>query len=202
MGSFEWARESIRKPFIIYDFLYANSQLKDQSYADMQYITQMTFSSGDRGKDLYLHNCRSCHAMSGYNELASRLSGVEEEHIANILTRFDYYITGKMPPFVGDEDDVVALAAFLKRHAARDPLKLHPDMPRARKQEIVFRRRCGGCHTMAGLRPITATFEGISAEEASDILDILPDLAVGMPAFTGDDNERQLLIEFLTGAGK
>ncbi len=202
MGGFEWTREAVRKPFIIHGFLYSNgptvAEAESAPYDEPQ---QIPYSTGDRGRDLFLANCRSCHTISGYMSVSDRLAGLEMEHIANIIPRLGYFIS-RMPPFRGDDSDAAALAGYLHANAGTDPLAAGADLGDGEKAEIVFHRRCGVCHTMTGYRAIGATFEGLDYQDAQDILLMLGDLADGMPPYTGSDEETRILVPYLTGAGR
>lgn len=201
-GGFEWAREAVRKPYVIHGFLYSNGLVLAEAEAlPADQPMSIIYTTGDRGRDLYLNGCRSCHTISGYISLSDRLAGLEEEHIANIIPRLQHF-TGKMPPFPGNDDDVSDLASYLVSIAANDPLISTPSMPDVEKSEIVFSRRCGGCHTMTGLRAIGDSFAEMDAEEAGEVVSMLGDLADEMPPFTGSDEEMRLLINHLTGAGQ
>lgn len=201
MGGFEWAREAIRKPFIIRDFLYSNGLLAvEAANLPAQNPLPVTFSTGDRGRDLYLKGCRSCHTISGYHGLAPHMAGRSEENIAALIPRLQFF-REQMPPFPGNQDDVAALAKHLKSIAGSDPLAA-PDLTDQQKAEIVFARHCAGCHTMNGFRPLGASFSGTSASDAADVISNLSDLTEQMPPFIGTDEEKRLLIEYLTGGSK
>ncbi|MCK5124833.1 MAG: cytochrome ubiquinol oxidase subunit I [candidate division Zixibacteria bacterium] len=202
MGGFEWSREAIRKPFVIQGFLYSNNLLASEvpSLPATEPL-MVTYSTGDRGRDLYLSGCRSCHTISGYKSLDDKLAGLDEEFIANIIPRLHLF-QGRMAPFPGNDDDAIALAGYLKTIAGPDPLTTHASLTETQKADIVFQRRCGGCHTMTGFRPLADTFEGIDAEETEEIILVLEDLTEEMPPFTGTDEELKLLIAYLTGGVK
>ncbi|MCP4569746.1 MAG: hypothetical protein GY841_19370 [FCB group bacterium] len=199
MGGFEWTREAIRKPFVIYDFLYSNNQLVTPT--DYEKATLPRVTTGNRGRDLYLTNCRSCHTLSGYKSLSDRLAGLEEEHIANIIPRLQHYF-GPMPPFGGDADDAKALASYLITIADPDPLTGDNSQSDENKAKIVFGRRCGGCHTLNGARPLGESFADMDGEEIAEIIGAIEDLADEMPPFTGSNEELRLLTEYLKGGGK
>ncbi len=199
MGGFEWAREAARKPFVIHGFLYSNGLLAtDTEKLPATEPMTIVYSTGDRGRDLYLHNCRSCHTLSGYMSLSDRLAGLEEEHIVNIIPRLQHFI-GRMPPFAGNENDAAELSRYLKTIATADPISIDIGLSDNEKSEIVFIRRCGGCHTMTGIRPIGESFTGMDTEEVEDIISMLEDFTDEMPPFTGSDEELGLLVKYLTG---
>jgi mono/diheme cytochrome c family protein len=200
LGGFEWAREAARRPFIIHDFLYSNSLMASQAPTlPAERPLPIKYTSGNRGHDLYLAGCRSCHTISGYLSLSGRVAGLDRAWLVNIIPRLQYF-RPPMPPFPGNEDDIWALADYLTTIAAPDPLTTHPDMTESEKAEIVFGRRCGGCHTLDGYRPIGQAFAGLDSADADDAVMMLTEFTDQMPPFTGTDEEKQLLIIYLTGA--
>jgi mono/diheme cytochrome c family protein len=202
MGGFEWAREAIRKPFIIRDFLYSNGLLAaDAATLPAQEPLAVTYSTGDRGHDLYLKACRSCHTISGYHALAPRMAGRSVENIAALIPRLQFY-REQMPPFPGNKDDIAILAKYLHSIADPDPLVAISNLADPQKEEIVFARHCGGCHTMNGFRPLQASFAGISASDADGTITSLSEMTDQMPPFIGTPDEKRLLIQYLTGGSK
>ncbi len=202
MGGFEWSREALRKPYIIYDFLYSNNLLTTSEVSlPGDTPLEIAYTTGDRGRDVYLSQCRSCHTLEGYKPLAKKLAGVEEEHIVNIIPRLQHF-TGKMPPFMGNEEDAAGLATYLHAKALPDPIAVHERLTDVEKAKIAFDRRCAGCHTMTGHRPLADTFEGLDVVEAEEIILALEDLADEMPPFTGNEEELRLIILHLMGGSK
>jgi len=161
----------------------------------------MAFSTGDRGRDLFLQTCRSCHTLDGYHGLRDLTAGLDEAHLANIIPRLQHFLE-KMPPFPGNEADAVSLAAFLAAQAGPDPLRVQAGWSDVQKAERVFARRCGGCHTLHGPRPLAGSFEGLTGTDANDLLTSLGDFTEEMPPFTGSDEERRFLTLFMTGGRK
>ncbi|MEE9442306.1 MAG: cytochrome ubiquinol oxidase subunit I [candidate division Zixibacteria bacterium] len=202
MGGFEWSREAARKPYIIYDFLYSNNVLKsEEANLPSEKPLPVKYPTGNRGRDLYLAGCRSCHTLDGYNSLGEQLAGVETEHIANIIPRLQHFI-GKMPPFPGNEKDAADLAEFLASHTFSDPVSTRMDLTEAEKNQIVFDRRCGGCHTLNGYREIGSTFADLDYEESEELVLMVQDLTDEMPPFAGDENELKMLIAHLRGGAQ
>ena len=202
LGGFEWAREAARKPYVIYGFLYSNGLLvADAGNLPTEEPMAITYSTGDRGRDIYLQSCRSCHTISGYMSLSDKLAGLEEEHIANIIPRLQYFIK-PMPPFAGNKNDASELAGYLKTVAVADQLIIDTGLSDNEKSEIVFIRRCGGCHTMTGIRPLGESFTGMDTGEVEEIISSLEDFTEEMPPFTGAEEELRLLVKYLTGEGR
>lgn len=202
LGGFEWSREAARKPFIIYGFLYSNGLLAvDAENVPPAEPMTVAYTTGDRGRDLFLAGCQSCHTVSGYMSLSDKLAGLEEEHIINIIPRLQHFI-GRMPPFPGNGDDAASLAAYLSARAEPDPLIEGAPASDERRGKMVFHRRCGICHTMTGFRGLRDTFEGLNAEEAADIIMTLEDLTEEMPPFVGSEDELRMLVTYLAGGGR
>src|SRR5699024_4147802 len=89
IGEFEGVRESVRKPYIIYDYMFANGILeKDvEQYNKEGYLANSTFSSVkevteenkyEAGEEIYKGQCLACHTVDGWREkraFANRIDG-------------------------------------------------------------------------------------------------------------------------------
>jgi cytochrome bd-type quinol oxidase subunit 1 len=202
MGGFEWAREAIRKPYVIHEFLYSNNLLaRDAAALPAADPLPVAFSTGDRGRDLYLHGCRSCHTIDGYHPLREYVAGLDEAWLAGIVPRLHLY-REKMPPFPGNAADAAALGRYLKSVAGPDPLA-GGRLSAAAQDALAFGRRCGGCHTLAGnFRPLADAFAGLTPADAADIVAGIGDMSDSMPSFTGSDGEKERVARHLTGGAK
>ena len=200
MTAGEWAREAIRKPFIVYGYLYSNGILVDEVDAlrAQGIAARSDWVDGDEadpvvlGEQIFRATCQNCHARTGYNGLASRVAGWDEEFTAGMIQRLEY-TRRLMPPWVGTEAEAEALATYL--------MTLKPtEVQRPATGEQVFDLRCGSCHTLHDTNPLMEVVEGMDADELDDFFsDLERDY---MPAFTGTDDERRMLAEWLaTGAG-
>lgn len=130
IAEFEMVRESVRKPFIIYDYMYANGVLeKDaQKYNEEGYLPNSTFANVkevtdenmyEAGEELYKGQCLSCHTVDGWRErraFANRLNGWTEETIDQYITTL-HETRPFMPPFVGTDEEKKALAHYLHKVA-------------------------------------------------------------------------------------
>ena len=72
----------------------------------------------DRGKLVLRGQCMACHTVDGYRSLRRLLAGRDRESIANILTMLHEYkddspYRAYMPPLVGSEGEISALADYL-----------------------------------------------------------------------------------------
>lgn len=130
IAEFEMVRESVRKPFIIYDYMYANGVVeKDaEKYNEEGYLPNSTFAAVEEvtednlyeaGEELYKGQCLACHTVDGWREkraFATRLNGWTEEAIDTYIDTL-HETRPFMPPFVGTEEEQKALAHFLHKVA-------------------------------------------------------------------------------------
>lgn len=127
IAEFEMVRESVRKPYIIYDYMYANGVLaKDaEKYNKEGFLAHSTFSKVKEvteenkyqaGEDLYKSQCLACHTVDGWREkraFATRIEGWTEESIDTYIDTL-HETRPFMPPFVGTDDEQKALAHYLQ----------------------------------------------------------------------------------------
>ncbi|MED1532046.1 cytochrome c [Bacillus altitudinis] len=128
IAEFEMVRESVRKPYIIYGYMYANGVLEkdEEKYKQEGYLTNSTFSRVDKitednvytaGEELYQGQCMSCHTVDGWRErraFSKRLEGWTEESIDQYIDRL-HEARPFMPPFVGTDQERQALAKYLHK---------------------------------------------------------------------------------------
>jgi mono/diheme cytochrome c family protein len=196
-GSFEWFRESVRKPYIIVGYMYGNGlELADaEVYKKQGYLTSIAYRSGNDGADLFLHACRSCHTMTGYKALKPAFDGTDPAFVAAIVKSIRL-LRGNMPPFLGTAAEADAVAAHIGQGLDRRPISAIYGLQGVALGQKVFQIRCGKCHVMGGQRDITASLAGLAREDYNNMLDSAADLGEGMPAFTGDQSERDALIAY------
>lgn len=127
-GITEWSREMLRKPYVIFDYMYANGILKTQ----IPELSQTGFAAAARwvppaetisdlrlGKAMFTYQCMSCHTRKGYRGIDRLLAGRDEAGILSflqVLRETDkeenpYYRI--MPPLVGTDEELAALANYL-----------------------------------------------------------------------------------------
>lgn len=205
MGSGEWAREALRKPFVVYDYMYSNGILVEEvdSLREEGIAAHAQWIDPTRADDPVAHGhqlfravCQNCHAASGYNGMASRVARWDEAFTAGMVARLEY-TRRLMPPWVGTESEAAAVAAFLM---TLKPETGTPILPLA--GEEIYTVRCSPCHAIDGFNAMREHVEGLEAE---DLLDYLPDMESDeMPAFTGTEAEADRLARYLAaiGAGK
>lgn len=197
-GSFEWFRESIRKPYIIVGYMYGNGvEVRDtDTYKRDGYLSKIAYHTGDDGADLFRHACRSCHTIRGYKPLKPAFDGTDRAFIAAIVQSAHLLGRGNMPPFLGTASEANAIAAYLEAKLDRRPLSAIYGLQGIKLGEKVFQIRCGKCHPMGSPQDETKSLAGLSQEDYQNLLNNAADLGQGMPAFTGDETERSALIEY------
>lgn len=126
IAEFEMVRESVRKPFIIYDYMYANGILEKDAerYNEEGYLSLSTFTDVkevteenmlEAGEELYKGQCLSCHTIDGWREkraFSNRLEGWPVEAIDQYIMTL-HETRPFMPPFVGTDEEREALAQYL-----------------------------------------------------------------------------------------
>lgn len=197
-GEFEWFRESIRKPYIISGYMYGNGLelAHAEKYKADGLLAHIAYRSDDPGADLFNRACRTCHTIDGYKPLAPVFAGTDREFIA-AMVRGSEHIKGNMPPFLGTEDEAELIAAHIhgkvdNRHLA----EIHSAGGIELGREV-YRVRCGSCHEFGGHNDKLVSLVGLDSAGYADMLDMSEYLGDGMPAFTGDEREREALIAYL-----
>jgi cytochrome bd-type quinol oxidase subunit 1 len=122
-GVTEWVREAVRKPYIIYNYMYSNSVLVSErdKYRVDGFLRSSKWSSvkeintdniSDAGKELFKEQCQSCHTVSGYNAIKPLVNGWTKDDIYDVVGKLQR-VKSFMPPFCGTETERHALVEFL-----------------------------------------------------------------------------------------
>ncbi|MCB2231804.1 c-type cytochrome [bacterium] len=197
-GEFEWFRESIRKPYIVSGYMYGNGieLAKAETYQNDGLLPHIAYTTDNPGADLFNRACRTCHTIDGYKPLAPVFDGTDEAFIASMVRGTDL-MKGNMPPFVGTEQESELIAAHIYSKVDNRHLSEIYNLNGAALGEKVYQVRCGSCHEFGGFNDKAASLVGLDADGYSDMLDMAEFLGEGMPAFAGDDREREALIAYL-----
>jgi mono/diheme cytochrome c family protein len=197
-GSFEWFRESIRKPWIIYGTMYANGieVSKVEKLQATGLLPSLAYRTGDDGADLFRHACRSCHTLGGYKALKPAFSGTDPAFVSAIIKGV-HLLRGQMPPFPGTAAEADTLGKWIHARVDQRPLSEIYGLQGVELGQKSFEVRCAKCHVPGGVGDKTGSLAGLSSDDYNGMLDMASDLGVGMPAFTGDARERQALVQFL-----
>ncbi len=126
-GSTEYAREAIRKPYVIGSHMYSNSvrvREVDQYNRDGYLTGSMWTPKGVEatperlGRAMFAGECMSCHTVDGYRSMKHFLEGRDAKSIGNILkmlheNKADSPYHAYMPPLVGTPEEIANLQAYL-----------------------------------------------------------------------------------------
>ncbi|SDD96758.1 Cytochrome C oxidase, cbb3-type, subunit III [Paenibacillus sp. UNCCL117] len=128
---FEIVRENIRKPYVIYNYMYANGILKSdvERFKRDGALAQSTFSKVkqvteenklEAGEELFRMQCIACHSIDGPRRsrvMTERAKGWSEEALAAFIPQM-HMVRPVMPPFAGTDEEVKALAAYIHKIVA------------------------------------------------------------------------------------
>ncbi|MCZ8342660.1 MAG: cytochrome c [Leptospira sp.] len=128
---FERAREFIRKPFVIGNYMYSNmfrveeypllqkeGILKHATYVKHKEVTEENMV--EAGKDVFLLTCSRCHTSNGINSVVAKFQNMYGSAELN-PDAMVAYIQGMhnaryfMPPFPGSEIEMKALVTYIKK---------------------------------------------------------------------------------------
>lgn len=126
-GTSEYAREAIRKPFVIGEHMYSNGvRVRDvEKFNREGFLAQSMWSASTnglglmgQGRAMFAGQCMSCHTLDGYRSMRGFLKDRDSKAIGNILTmlrqgKADSPYHAFMPPLVGTDDEVRALRTYL-----------------------------------------------------------------------------------------
>jgi len=122
-GVTEWVREAVRKPYIIYSYMYANTLRRE----DVPRVRQAGVLKSalwvhrhevdperpeQSGEEVFRVLCASCHTVDGYNSIRFAVKGWSQSMIDYQLQHLNE-LKAFMPPFTGTEAERQALAQWL-----------------------------------------------------------------------------------------
>lgn len=199
-ASFEWFREAARKPWAVRGVVYGNGLEvgAERALSTNGFLPSVAVRTGEDGRDLFLHQCRACHTLTGYNPVLPAFAGTDPAFAAGVLGGLSK-MKGRMPPFAGTARERETLAGWLIARADATPLAEQARRDGHDLGEVVYATRCGRCHVEGGFGDKTATFAGLSEAEVRDALTLEND---EMPRFTGTDEEREALVRHLMSLSK
>lgn len=118
----EWSREMLRKPYVIYNYMYSNGIRK----VDLETINKDSFAAFSKWEDpdnigisMFRQQCMICHTADGYRSMKKLLGERDLEGIKTFLLMMRETDPEKnsylniMPPLVGTDTEVEALADYL-----------------------------------------------------------------------------------------
>lgn len=129
-GIGEWSREMLRKPYVIFNYMYSNG-LRKSTIKTMQqdgFIINSNWAKANAaenperiGEIIFKSQCLSCHdPQGGYRSMPKLLGSRDLEAIEGFLATISSTDSEKnpylhiMPPLVANQDEIKALAKYLK----------------------------------------------------------------------------------------
>lgn len=204
MGAFEWTREAARRPYVINEVMYSNGILKK----DVERINQEGFLKNakwvqnkevtetnqlEAGRELFLHQCFACHSLGGFNnDIVSRTKnmsfGAMRKYLATIHEK-RYF----MPPFVGTDTELKALAVYLTAGLHKKPLADDAGATGDRGK-VLYEENCAACHSADSIKP---KMKGWDLAKVRASLDKLPALNPAMPDYTAPPADKDAMAGYL-----
>lgn len=129
-GSMEFMREGVRKPYLIYGYMYSNGIIADEKHTDeidregvlaharFAYPPNMTLAEAyDQplhvvGEYVYNAQCRICHTPNGTNAIEHLINNASRDWLMK-TTEEQHRIKLFMPPFHGTEKEKRAVVEYL-----------------------------------------------------------------------------------------
>ncbi len=129
-GSTEYMRELLRKPYVVYNYVYSNGirkedvpRLSQEGFLNAGVWSKACTAQGEnneqRGEVMFRYQCMSCHTATGYRSMKKLLGERDEDAIYGFLTMLketnpekNQYL-GIMPPLTGRDEELKDLAKYL-----------------------------------------------------------------------------------------
>ena len=129
LGHFERAREFMRKPWVIGEYMYSNGVRKDELrflqsegiLTHATYVKHRSVTPGNRveaGQDVFMISCSRCHSTTGINGVLDKFSAMygpgdwSSGGMVSFLGTMHKTSTF-MPPFPGNKAEKEALVAYI-----------------------------------------------------------------------------------------
>lgn len=205
LGAFEWTREGARRPYVINEVMYSNGILvkevdrlnKEGFLKNAKWVTNKEVTDAnllDAGRELFMHQCYACHTNGGFNnDIMSRTKNMSfsaaRKYLATIHEK-RYF----MPPFVGTDLELKALAAYLTVGLHKKPLVEEQASGGSAVGKKLFDDNCAACHGADQLKPKMASW---SKDTVRGALDKLSKLNPAMPEYTGSAADKDQMAGYL-----
>jgi cytochrome c553 len=120
-GAYERVREGSRKPYIIHGYMYSNGVRVDEvDRLNREGILTKARWAGvglaaaptSLGQQVFRAQCQMCHSLNGYLAIRPLVAGQDAEGLAALLEALRAGRPG-MPPVVGTDEEIKALAEYL-----------------------------------------------------------------------------------------
>jgi mono/diheme cytochrome c family protein len=128
-GAYERVREGSRKPFVIHGYMYSNGVRVDEvdRLNREGILTKARWAGAGlpagpnvQGQKVFRAQCQMCHSLDGYLAIRPLVAGQDAEGLTAFLEALRAGRPG-MPPIVGTEEEIEALAEYLGSLASAAP---------------------------------------------------------------------------------
>ncbi len=209
LGAFEWTREAARRPFVLNQVMYSNGVmlaqaegLRGESFLARAKWVAVHEASDENlpraGAELFKFQCYACHTIGGLNnDILPRTAAMDfpamHGYLLNVIHKRPY-----MPPFLGNEQEAIALAAYIAGELQGKVVDLALlEAPSGQGQQL-YEENCVGCH---GLDIIQKWAAGQTLSEIIAGLESLSSLNDMMENFSGTAEEKEQLAVFFQSPG-
>lgn len=213
MASFEFVRESVRLPYVISNYLYANSLYSAHIPGDggfssdevssagvlvsAKWIDNRTITADDQvavGHEIFRVECESCHTQDAYRGLKRfiQLRQWDQDKIRAMLGGLEFMHNGVMPPFAGTDAEQAALAGYLHSIAPVSPAAAQA----ATDGQVIYQQNCSMCHRVSAKDALFANLDR-NPKTAADSLQDLTTLFPLMPDLKLNDGQRTALVAWI-----
>jgi mono/diheme cytochrome c family protein len=181
-------------------------------------VAERAALEAEAGREVFKLECAACHTERAHLGVLRLVRGKSVAAITAILdatarpvaadgapaswsdpgVRVATWLGRRMPPFAGTEAEKRALAIHLARLGGDEKAGL--EAPAAAGGGAgVFEEHCAACHGPDSPWPITDRLRGRSAGDFYEMIGRLPQVREEMPPFTGSEDERRALAQYLGG---
>jgi hypothetical protein len=128
-GATEHAREMIRKPFTVSEYIYSDGVRRSQ----LAGLNQVGYSTASpwknampEGELMFRGQCMNCHTVDGYRSMRRLMNGRDRKAIGNMLTVLHETPDSSpykhfMPPLAGTKPEIEALGDYLDNLVNKSP---------------------------------------------------------------------------------
>lgn len=208
-GATEHAREMMRKPYTIGQYMYSNGVRRSEvaGYNLAGFTTGSIWASGDTGEAMFRGQCMNCHTLDGYRAIRPLLHGRDRSAIVKLLAMLhdppaNSPYKSYMPPLVGTPDEIAALAGYLNKLV--NPAGSGTNDLVAQGKTVFEANACNACHGDGGTGgPLAPALTGVGTRLPGDKLAaflLKPSdkaIAGGMPSPKISDDDMKSLIAYL-----
>jgi mono/diheme cytochrome c family protein/cytochrome bd-type quinol oxidase subunit 1 len=172
----------------------------------------------EAGREVFRLECSVCHTQEGHLGIRRLARGRGVAALTVVLdalarpvgtdgqpaswadpqVRLATWLGRRMPPFAGTEAEKRALAIHLARLGG-EPHAGVTEAPPEGAGRRAFEQHCSPCHGPEAAWPIADRLRGRSASDFYDLIGRLPQVREEMPPFSGSEEERRALAQYLGG---